>query len=486
MLEWIEQFKYGLWILGIILVLPFAYRLFFVVLGHFKTKIFLPAKNLHRYGIVIAARNEESVIGALLDSIHRQDYPAELLTVFVAADNCTDRTASIARSHGAVCYERSNTQHRTKGYALQFLFRCIERDYGTTAFDGFFVFDADNLLAADYISRMNDAFDAGEKIVTSYRNTKNFGENWISCSYGIHWLGTVRFEHRARSFLKLSTRLQGTGYLFDRALVQAGWNYTSLTEDRQLTADAVCRGWRISYQGAAQFFDEQPTRLRIALRQRLRWSRGHLEVFLQTGGIFFREWLRRCFLPRRKQADPEGFRRLRDVFICYDIFLTVAPDALISSILKLLNFVVCIVLMIGGGVAWNASVKWISMELLLPFAGSYAAMLTIPLYVLLTERKRIPAMPRRSLIFGILLWPLFPIIGNVTMFLAAFRRVEWKPIPHHDCPLKTLSKPHRTAKIKMTVRPRTASQKAAYTISKQKYRRTGISRSAKQKQESAY
>ena len=55
---------------------------------------------------MVAARNEEKVIGNLLDSIAKQDYPKELITTFVVADNCTDKTAKIARKFGAVCYER--------------------------------------------------------------------------------------------------------------------------------------------------------------------------------------------------------------------------------------------------------------------------------------------------------------------------------------------------------------------------------------------
>ena len=50
-----------------------------------------------------------------------------------------------------------------------------------------------------FIAKMNDAFDAGEKIVTSYRNTKNFDDNWISASYGLHWQnveGILQSLHR--------------------------------------------------------------------------------------------------------------------------------------------------------------------------------------------------------------------------------------------------------------------------------------------------
>lgn len=33
------------------------------------------------------------------------------------------------------------------------------------SFEGYFIFDADNLLKSDYISKMNDAFDSGEKLL---------------------------------------------------------------------------------------------------------------------------------------------------------------------------------------------------------------------------------------------------------------------------------------------------------------------------------
>ena len=156
---------------GSFLTIILVYHTLYLVVGFFKTKKFGKAKQNHKYGILIAARNEEKVIGNLLDSIKKQDYDMDLVTVFVVADNCTDNTAQVARDHGAICYERFDDEHKTKGFALQFLFERIEEDYGRQSFEGFFIFDADNLLKKDYITRMNEAFDEGNKIITSYRNT---------------------------------------------------------------------------------------------------------------------------------------------------------------------------------------------------------------------------------------------------------------------------------------------------------------------------
>ena len=61
----------------------------------------------------------------------------------------------------------------------------------------------------------------------------------------------------------------------------------SLTEDRALTADCVVEGYEISYNDEAIFYDEQPVSLKVALRQRLRWSKGHLQAFAESGwGLF--------------------------------------------------------------------------------------------------------------------------------------------------------------------------------------------------------
>ena len=92
----------------------------YIIVGFFTTRRFQPAKRYHKYAILIAARNESAVIANLLDSIKKQDYPGSV-TTFVVADNCTDNTAEIVRNCGANCYERFDPDHRTKGFALQFL-----------------------------------------------------------------------------------------------------------------------------------------------------------------------------------------------------------------------------------------------------------------------------------------------------------------------------------------------------------------------------
>lgn len=92
----------------------YGYREYYKIGGIFFTRKFKKTESYHKYAVLIAARNEEKVICNLIDSIKSQDYPQELVEIFVVADNCTDKTAEIARKNGANCYERFDDKKRQK------------------------------------------------------------------------------------------------------------------------------------------------------------------------------------------------------------------------------------------------------------------------------------------------------------------------------------------------------------------------------------
>ena len=465
--------------IGTVLGAILTYKTIYKILGLFFTRKFKPAKNNHKYAILVAARNEETVIGNLLDSILNQDYPKELITVFVVADNCTDKTAEIARRKGAICYERFDNERKTKGFALQFLFDRIEEDYGRKSFEGYFIFDADNLLKKDYISRMNDSFDAGEKIITSYRNTKNFSESWIASTYALHWLRSIRTNHRARSVLRLATNIQGTGFLFSNEIVDNGWKYTSLTEDRALTVDAVAQGYKISYNDAAEFYDEQPNNLKIALRQRLRWSKGHLLAFAETGpylfvNVFFGKlFIKNRFTKPKKEKKKITFKSvilgfiesIRHRFASFDTLMQLTPLSVFNTFRWLvvpvfmyacycytggiegspfffrggtylaegLRFIFPFKVSIGSG--FDAFLLGFGIQLwwrLLYRAGKYLENTLIAVYLFIIEHKRIIKIPLHKKILYVFTWPIFDIIGRYTTYLALFVKVTWKPIPHES------------------------------------------------------
>lgn len=466
-------------ILGIIVSVLAIHKGFYYAIGLLFTRKFKESKNYHKYGIMIAARNEEAVIGNLLDSIKKQDYPKDKLTVFVIADNCTDHTADIARKNGAIVYERFDNEHKTKGFALEFLMDRIEEDYGRTSFEGYFIFDADNLLNQNYITKMNNAFDSGEKIITSYRNTKNFDENWVASTYALHWIRSIRSNHRARSVLHLATNIQGTGFLFSSEIVKDGWHYTSLTEDRALTADAVSQGYQITYQDEAEFFDEQPISLKVALRQRLRWSKGHLLAFAETGpslflNIFFgklfvkKDWANKKKIPKEERTFKTFLlgilESIRHRFASFDTLAQLTPVAVVNVFKWLIvsviiygcfsytNGVENLALFTGGNYFAKAlrhifhikftispGLKAFFVSMLITILariiyriGAYFTNTITAVYLFIVERNRIKKISFGKKLLYCLTWPTFDIIGRYTIYAALFVKVTWKPIPHNS------------------------------------------------------
>lgn len=446
-----------------------------VIIGIFFTRKFKPAKSKHKYAICIAARNEEKVIGNLIDSINKQKYPKELLTIFVVADNSSDNTAKIAKQKGAIVYERNDESHQTKGYALQYLFKQIEKDYKTNSFEGYFIFDADNLLTSNYISKMNDAFDSGCKIITSYRNSKNFDENIISSTYAIHWIRSARIHHRGRSFLRLATNIQGTGFLFSNEIVKDGWIYTSLTEDRALTADAVAQGYQITFQNDAVFYDEQPTDLKITLRQRLRWSKGHLQAFVEKGpylfmNIFFGKLFVKTKWNTKKEKQEVTFKNilldivesLRHRLASFDTLVQLTPVVFISLVKWIIislilysfytyyNGIDNVNLFMGNNIiskifrniininlSVQPGIKAMLIGLLLSIwfriiyrIGVHLSNMLMAAYVFISENKKIKKMKLSKKILYTLTFPLFDMIGRYTIYIAIFKKVKWDPIPH--------------------------------------------------------
>ena len=250
--------------------LCYSYQFVYLAIGLFaKPKKTESPATCHRIAVLIAARNEEAVIGQLLDSVRAQNYPAELLDAYVVADNCTDATAVIARAHGAEVFARQDSRHVGKGYALQFLLDHIrERRH----YDAYLVLDADNILDPNFVREITAVHDQGYGVVTCYRNSKNYGDNWISAGYALWFLREARYLNGARMAAGSSCAVSGTGFLFSDEVLRrcGGWHFFLLTEDIEFTIDNVVRGGKIGYARNAVLYDEQPTLFRQSWRQRMR------------------------------------------------------------------------------------------------------------------------------------------------------------------------------------------------------------------------
>ena len=362
---------------------------------------------LHRFAVLIAARNEEAVIGKLIDSIKAQSYPGDLVKIFVAADNCTDATAEAARSHGVEVYERYDAARRGKGYALDFLLKEIKRR-GHGRFDGYIVLDADNVLDRDFILRMNETFSAGHDIVTCYRSSKNCGDNWISAGYALWFLRESRYLNGARARLGSSCGVSGTGFLFSQAVLDAqggGWPFHLLTEDIEFTIDNVTRGVKVGYCPGAIVYDEQPISFRQSWAQRLRWSRGYLQVFKKYG-----------------RALVSGI--FRGSFSCYDMAMSILPAAVLTGLSLVVNL---------GAAAVNVFQyhEWdvLGVSALQTVMNLYLTLFALGGITTATEWKNIHCGAGKK-IWYVFTFPIFMLTYVPIVLESLFVTPEWSHIDH--------------------------------------------------------
>ena len=408
MIRLVESFNL---FLAVLFTVAYFYQLVYLAIGLVKRRRWKQAEaaQYHRYAAVISARNEAGVIGELIQSLKQQNYPAHLLDIYVVADNCTDDTAQVSRRAGAIVYERFNQSKKGKGYALNFLFRTLARE-GRDQYDAYFIFDADNLVDPNFVLEMNKVYDqGGYGAITCYRNSRNFGANWISAGYAIWFLREARFLNFPRMLLGTNCHVSGTGFLISADVIREnkGWPYHLLTEDIEFSVGCALKGRRIGYCDKAVIYDEQPSSFAQSIRQRSRWQRGYLQVVAKHGGNMVKTML--C----------DGS------FACFDMLMCTIPAVVLSVISLLLNGVMFVV----GVTIARKQLDIFFASVIMSAVNSYLVMLLMGLLPLVTEWRRIRCS-RRKKIGYLFTFPFFVFTFGIAMVLAVFGNIEWKPIKH--------------------------------------------------------
>ena len=401
-----ETLKTVNWIIGIVFFLCYAYQFLYIPVVWFRRPRPHGQPKVNDFAVMICARNEQAVIGDLIASLRSQTYDADHIHVFVLADNCTDDTALIARAAGATVYERFNKTQVGKGYALSALMDHLRRDY-PQGFDGYFVFDADNILSPDYIEQMNRTFSNGHDIVTSYRNSKNYGDNWLSAGSGLWYLRESRYLNHARHLLGTSCAVGGTGFLFSRAVAEemGPWPFHTLIEDIQFSIHEIVGGRSIAFCPEAVLYDEQPSDLRQSWRQRSRWCKGALQVFSRYAGPL----LRGIF---------------RGSFSCFDMAMATMPAYILSAAALLCN----VSLAVYGAVVGD------DLTIALRSIGEMAAQMYLTMFVIgvittATEWRQIRTTAAKKVLYAFT-FPLFMATYIPIAVSVLFRKIEWKSVEH--------------------------------------------------------
>jgi cellulose synthase/poly-beta-1,6-N-acetylglucosamine synthase-like glycosyltransferase len=240
-----------------------------------QTAVF--STTLPQFDLLIAAHNEEGTLPRLLASIATLDYPSERLRVHVVADNCTDRTAEVARQAGAIVHEREDAERIGKGFALA-LGMSATLEFPGQPHDGIVIIDADSDLSPQFLRVLACHLGTGAQAIQAYYSVRNAGDSSVAmlryvalCLY--HYLRPL-----GRSRLGLSAGLRGNGMCFRRDVAALGWTAHGLTEDVEQHFRLLERGIHVTFAPEAVVEAEMPVTLRGAAAQNSRWERGRLEA----------------------------------------------------------------------------------------------------------------------------------------------------------------------------------------------------------------
>ena len=284
-----------------------------------------------RVAILIPAHNEESGLTATLSSLQPQLGAAD--RILVVADNCSDRTAEVARRAGAEVVERSHAVLRGKGYAL---------DFGVEALadappDVVIIVDADCIVGEGAVARLAGlAAQHRRPVQALYLMHTPAGSGPLKKIAEFAWI--VKNKVRPLGWFRLDwpCQLMGTGMAFPWPTIRAARLATGhIVEDMKLGMDLALAGSAPMFCPHALVHSYFPTSTEGTQSQRTRWEHGHLSMITSTA-------------PATLFA---GIRRASPSLFAFGLDLCVPPLALLVLLVCGLTGLSGLLALAGGPVA---------------------------------------------------------------------------------------------------------------------------------------
>lgn len=274
-----------------IIVIPLSLYQFFVGLHYFKKTENLPeTDDKYKFAILVAARNESQVIGNLITSLKKLDYPKDKYEIIIAPNNCSDNTRQVVEEAGVRVFDVKNPI-KNKGDVLHQLFEELIENEDHQAY---VIFDADNIVDKNFLTEMNKLINAGYSAAQGFRDSINPYESATSGAYTLYHYMINNFYNKPRTALKINNMIIGCGFMVTRDVIKSlgGWNTNTITEDLEFTVLTTLNGNRIGYTEKAIFYDEQPNSFIASWHQRIRWQTGVKQGFQANSTTLCKELIK--------------------------------------------------------------------------------------------------------------------------------------------------------------------------------------------------
>lgn len=277
MLTTVLYILYG--ILLIYCVAAVLYLLFFSLSGKFfyRTPFHTAGEvKWHKIAVLVPAYREDGIIESTAVNLLQLRYPREFFDVYIIADSFQPETVATLKRLPVYVLEVSFDKS-TKTKSLNEAFSRIEKQY-----DVALICDADNMLARNFLERVNAAFASGARAVQGRRVAKNLDTSFAildACSEGIN----NHIFRQGYNGAGLSSAVIGSGMAFGfeelkniLKSVRAVGGF-----DKILQLEIIRRGNKIWYLNDAYAFDEKVSSSGAFRQQRKRWVSSQFIYFRQ-------------------------------------------------------------------------------------------------------------------------------------------------------------------------------------------------------------
>jgi len=323
-----------------------------------------------KVSVLIPARNEENVIGRILQRMTELTYPKEKLEIIVIDDASTDRTGEIAEEF-AKKYEyvevvRRKPENGGKGKAA-----ALNHVLKHVAGEIVYCFDADYYPQRDILEKLTIYFtDPKVGAVQGRVTVLNESKTLVTRLVALERIGGYRVDQQARDNLELIPQFGGTVGGFRRSLIDflGGWDVDMLAEDTDLTFKTYLAGYKLRYVNEAECYEEAVEDWRSYWRQRCRWAKGHMQC------AFRHLW------PLVKSRDLR-LREKIDGFLLLNVYFV----PILVGLAWILGATLCLV----HSSPWITSL-WVSVPLFIySSVGNFAPFFEVGIGAYLDGRRRI-------------------------------------------------------------------------------------------------
>jgi cellulose synthase/poly-beta-1,6-N-acetylglucosamine synthase-like glycosyltransferase len=233
-----------------------------------------------KFSIIVGAKDEERVIGGLINDILAQTY--QNFEVVIVCHNCEDETY--------------NTVKRIKDARIKPLElkgksgKSVALNYGAKHSTGeiIVVFDADNHVPPDFLEKITHYFPQYDA-VQSRIETKNSDFNMLTKLAELEFISFTDLFQITRSSVNLNTALGGTGEAIKREVIQnvGYWDEWALTEDFALFTKLTANKYKIGWCPDTYVLDEKIPWWSEFFKQRARWMKGHFQVAFRYAKLYW-------------------------------------------------------------------------------------------------------------------------------------------------------------------------------------------------------